>query len=90
MGQNLVPPVNIPNPHENRLIRVVHLPQNGTIGFDPQPYTFEGSLRENLSAAPALAGLAKKLSEVRRSGRGRAGGARHPQAAGGALDPLPR
>ena len=34
MGQNPVPPVNIPT----RLRWVVHLPQNGTIGFDPQPY----------------------------------------------------
>ena len=33
MGQN---PVH-PNPHQNRLKWVVHLPQNGTIGFDPQP-----------------------------------------------------
>ena len=28
-----------PNPHY-RLKWVVHLPQNGTIGFDPQPYVF--------------------------------------------------
>ena len=26
-----------PNPHQNRLKWVVHLPQNGTIAFDPQP-----------------------------------------------------
>ena len=26
-----------PNPHQNRLKRGVRLPQNGTIGFDPQP-----------------------------------------------------
>ena len=31
MGQNPVPPVNIPIPTK------IHLPQNGTIGFDPQP-----------------------------------------------------
>ena len=30
----IVPPVNIPIPTK---IWVVHLPQNGTIGFDPQP-----------------------------------------------------
>ena len=38
MGQNPNPtPSEHPNPHENRLKWVVHLPQNGTIGFDPQP-----------------------------------------------------
>ena len=30
-------PSEHPNPHENRLKWVVHLPQNGTICFDPQP-----------------------------------------------------
>ena len=34
MGQKPVPPVNIPILTKI----VVHLPQNGTIGFDPQPY----------------------------------------------------
>ena len=33
----IVPPVNIPIP-TNRLKWVAHLPPNGTIGFDPQPY----------------------------------------------------
>ena len=37
MGQNPVFPVNIPIPTKNRLEWVVHLPQNGTIVFDPQP-----------------------------------------------------
>ena len=41
MGQN---PNRTPsehsNPHKNRLKRVVHLPQNGTIGFDPRPNVF--------------------------------------------------
>ena len=36
MGQKPVPPVNIPIP-TNRLKWVVHLPQNGTIVFDPEP-----------------------------------------------------
>ena len=36
-GQNPVPPVNIPIPTKIGLKWVVHLPQNGTIGFDPQP-----------------------------------------------------
>ena len=31
-------PSEYPNPHKNRLKWVVHLPRNGTIGFDPQPY----------------------------------------------------
>ena len=31
-----------PNPHSNRLKRVVHLLQNGTIGFDPHPYLSHG------------------------------------------------
>ena len=39
MGQN---PNRTPsehsNPHQNRLKWVVHPPQNGTIGFDPQPH----------------------------------------------------
>ena len=35
VGQNLVLPVNIPI-LQNRLKWVVRLPQNGTIGFDPQ------------------------------------------------------
>ena len=30
-------PSEHPNPHYNRLKWVVHLPRNGTIGFDPQP-----------------------------------------------------
>ena len=34
-GQKPVPPVNIPVP--TKIDWVVHLPQNGTIGFDPQP-----------------------------------------------------
>ena len=39
MGQNPnSTPSEHPNPHENRLTWVVHLPQNGTIGFDPQLY----------------------------------------------------
>ena len=43
MGQNPkpVPPVNIrfnPTTKIGSLKWVVHLPQNGTIGFDPQPY----------------------------------------------------
>ena len=29
-----------PNSHIDRLNWVVHLPQNGTIGFDPQPYIY--------------------------------------------------
>ena len=33
-----------PNPHQNRLKWVVHLPQNGTIGFDPPP-TFKKQKR---------------------------------------------
>ena len=35
-------PSENPNPHKNRLKRVVYLPRNGAIGFDPQP--FEGRL----------------------------------------------
>ena len=31
-------PSAYPNPHENGPKWAVHLPQNGTIGFDPQPY----------------------------------------------------
>ena len=39
MVQNPVPPVNIPIQPLNQVLKwVVHLPQNGTIGFDPQPY----------------------------------------------------
>ena len=34
MGQKPVPPVNMSNPRYKRLKRVVHLPQNGNIGFD--------------------------------------------------------
>ena len=34
MGQNPVPPVNIPI---RKTKMGVHLTQNGTIGFDPQP-----------------------------------------------------
>ena len=37
MGQNPVPPVNIPIPTKHELNWVVHLSQNGTVGFDPQP-----------------------------------------------------
>ena len=38
MGPNPVPPVKMPIPTQIvRLNWVVHLPQNGTIGFDPQP-----------------------------------------------------
>ena len=37
MGQHPVPPVNIPIPLKKVLKWVVRLPQNGTIGFDPQP-----------------------------------------------------
>ena len=39
MGQKPVPPVNIPIPtkKKKRIKWVVHLPQHGTIGFDPQP-----------------------------------------------------
>ena len=36
MGQHPVPPVNIAI-RKSRLKWVVHLPQNGTIAFDPQP-----------------------------------------------------
>ena len=32
-------PSEHPNPHQNRRKWVVHLPQNGTIRFDPQPTT---------------------------------------------------
>ena len=44
-SQNIWPWVEIqypahPNPHQNRLKWVVHLPKNGTIGFDPQPSEF--------------------------------------------------
>ena len=38
MGQNPVPSSEHPNPHENRLKWVVHLFQNGTIGFEPWPF----------------------------------------------------
>ena len=46
-----------PNPHSNRLKWVVHLPQNGTIGFDPQPHQIENethSLAQDLSASSKL------------------------------------
>ena len=36
--KTIVPPVNIPIPNKRRLKWVVHLSQNGTIGFDPWPY----------------------------------------------------
>ena len=39
MGQNPNrTPSEHPNPHSNRVTWVVHPPQNGTIGFDAQPY----------------------------------------------------
>ena len=39
MGQNPVPPVNIPIPTKiGSKLGGAYLPQNGTIGFDPQPY----------------------------------------------------
>ena len=39
MGQNPVPPVNIPIPSKIDYKKwVVHPPQNGSIGFDPQPH----------------------------------------------------
>ena len=41
-----------PNPHENRQKWVVHLPQNGTTGFDSQPY--EASLAPVLCSFPRL------------------------------------
>ena len=34
-------PSEHPNPRKNRLKWMVHLPQNGTIGFDPQPHVQE-------------------------------------------------
>ena len=37
MGQNPVPPVNIPIPTKTDKNGVVHLSQNGTIGFEPWP-----------------------------------------------------
>ena len=41
----IVPPSEHPTPHQNSLKRVVHLPQNDTIGFDPQPYMYSYRLR---------------------------------------------
>ena len=38
MGQNPIPPVNIPIPTRlKRVVHLVYLPQNSTTGFDPQP-----------------------------------------------------
>ena len=51
-----VPPSEHPNPHSKRLKWVVHLPQNGTIGFDPQP-THRVRTRQNQSL-PANSGSA--------------------------------
>ena len=45
MGQNPNrTPSEHPNPHSDRLQWVVYLPQNGTIGFDPQPSAFRNKL----------------------------------------------
>ena len=47
MGQK--PVVNIPIPTKIQVLKwVVHLPQNGTIGFDPQPPENEDSSGEVL------------------------------------------
>ena len=54
-----------PNPHQNRLTCVMHLPQNGTFGFDPQPLRSHNKKRP---LAPAIRALsvapAKSLCEV--------------------------
>ena len=49
-GSKARTPSEHPNPHENRLKWVVHLPQNGNIGFDPQPNPYTGS-RASLALA---------------------------------------
>ena len=36
-GSKARTPSENPNPHKNRLKWVVHLPEKGSIGFDPQP-----------------------------------------------------
>ena len=57
-------PSEHPNPHYNRLNWVVHLPQNGTIGFDPQPH----GMKEELAVAEARESeLSVELCQLRRS-----------------------
>ena len=41
-------PSEHPNPHYNRLKWVVHLPRNGTSGFDPQPFLAYGTSQFSL------------------------------------------
>ena len=55
MGQKPVPPVNIPIPTKNRQKWVVPLPQNGTIGFDPQPYAWTWTLHGWFLQSPLFA-----------------------------------
>ena len=90
MGQKARTPMNIPT-HSNRLKWVVHLPQNGTIGFDPQPSLSRAQRRQcqrqRPHARPGSCRAIAQSGQVLRRRRGQSakdakGGAKGPRSRG--------
>ena len=58
-------PSEHPNPHQHRLKWLVHLPQNGTISFDPQPYQPSRTVLNHGTTIHLLARCAEACKKVR-------------------------